>query len=229
MAGFSESRLAAWLQNLVSNRREEAGLYREIAAQLPNLEGGRILDIGTGSGLQLRAFHERFPHTELYGLDLSAHAIKTAAKNLANLKVDLRVGSIAEAPFETDFFNLVSCNASLSYWKEPLECLNEIHRILKPGGSAHLFEPQQDFDLDEVMETIEANLADRSALRRWAAKSLNKFGLRRGSSLGMKLYSLDELQALVQGSSFNHRSTVVRTTLQNLPIFVELRLIKPLD
>jgi SAM-dependent methyltransferase len=164
----------------------------------------------------------------LYGLDLSGHAIQTASKNLADLEVDLRVGSIADAPFEADFFDLVSCNASLSYWKEPLRCLTEIYRILKPGGSAHLFEPQQDFDLDEVLKTIDTNLADRSPLRRWTAKNLNEFGLRRGASLGMKLYSLDELEALIQDSIFNLGSTVVRTTLQNLPIFVEIRLIKPL-
>jgi hypothetical protein len=42
------------------------------------------------------------------------------------------------------------------------------------------------------------------------------------------LYSLDELEALIQDSIFNLGSTVVRTTLQNLPIFVEIRLIKPL-
>ena len=47
MSQFSQSKFAAWLQNVVSLRREESGLYSEIAGYLP-LEGAeRVLDIGT--------------------------------------------------------------------------------------------------------------------------------------------------------------------------------------
>ena len=78
MAKFSESKFAAWLQNLVSKRREESGLYREIAEALPLVEDGRVLDVGTGSGLQLKVVHELEPTVGLFGIDLSAHAIRVA-------------------------------------------------------------------------------------------------------------------------------------------------------
>ena len=61
MTKFSESRFAARLQNVVSRRREESGLYREIAERLPLADGDRLLDVGTGSGLQLRVVHELEP------------------------------------------------------------------------------------------------------------------------------------------------------------------------
>ena len=55
MPKFSQSKFAADLQQIVSFRREDAGLYREIAERLPLDEAERILDVGTGTGLQLRA------------------------------------------------------------------------------------------------------------------------------------------------------------------------------
>jgi ubiquinone/menaquinone biosynthesis C-methylase UbiE len=52
------------------------------------------------------------------------------------MAVDLRVESIEETTFEDGFFDVVTCNASLSYWRHLSHCFNEIHRILKPGGGS---------------------------------------------------------------------------------------------
>ena len=52
---FSKSLLAAKLQEFVSIRREDSGLYHEVADALPLPDTGRLLDIGTGTGLQLRS------------------------------------------------------------------------------------------------------------------------------------------------------------------------------
>lgn len=227
MSGFSQSRIAAWLQNLVARRREESGLYREVVEQLPHLDGGRLLDIGTGSGLMLKDIHDIMPRVALFGLDLSAHAIRVARRNLASMDVDLRVGSIEQAPYEDGFFDVVTCQSSMSYWQNPVACFDEIYRILKAGGRAVLFEPQKDIDVDAALATLRANMADKSPLRRWAAVTLNSYGLRRGRQVGLRLYSVGELQALAQRSRFGANHSVEPTTLQNLPIFVRICLSKP--
>jgi ubiquinone/menaquinone biosynthesis C-methylase UbiE len=227
MSGFSRSRFAAGLQYLVSERREESGLYAEIAQSLPKIEIGRILDIGTGSGHQLRVIHEIYPTLELFGLDISEASIRVAYRTLEGTEVDLRVGSIESTTYTNDFFDIATCNASMSYWENPSVCFDEIFRILKPGGSAALFEPKKEMDIDEVVRIINANLADKSWLRRLAATSLNKFGLRWGRTLGMKLYSVDELEAIVRKSCFGNNFSIERKILQNLPIFVQIKLYKP--
>lgn len=108
------------------------------------------MEVGCGTGRQLKVVHERQPGLALFGLDLSEAAIRNAERNLEGLDVDLRAGSIEDADYEDDFFDFVTCFSSMSYWENLVPCFDEIHRILKPGGAAQLVEPQKDVDIDEV-------------------------------------------------------------------------------
>ena len=90
----------------------------------------------------------------------------------------------------------------MSYWYNPVSCFNEIFRILKSSGEVHLFEPQKDINLDEVGEIIKENLADKNPLRRFAAVNLNKFGLKRGRTIGLNLYTSEELEEIAHQSHF---------------------------
>jgi ubiquinone/menaquinone biosynthesis C-methylase UbiE len=227
MPSFSQSRVAAYLQNIVSQRREEVGLYHEIAEKLPLFKTHRLLDVGTGSGLQLKVIHEISPSIDLYGIDVSDASIRVARTNLAGMNVDLQVGSIDHTNYPNLFFDIVTCHSSMSYWQDPLSCFNEIFRILKFAGSAHLFEPQKDIDLDEVVETIKRNLADKSKWRKFLASNLNRIGLRWGRKFGLRLYSIDELEEVARQSVFRDSISIEPITLQNLPIFVHIKLFKP--
>ena len=229
MPSFSQTATAARLQQLVATRREEVGLYREIAEQLLLPDSGRLLDVGTGSGLQLRVIRELKPHLELYGLDISSAAIHVAQRNLEGFEADLRVGSIENTSYHDNTFDLVTCHSSMSYWKNPISCFDEIHRILKHGGAAVLFEPQKDIDIDKAVDIITANLADKSALRRLMAGALNKFALRYGGRLGLRLYAIDELEEIASRSRFANHTSIEGETLQNLPIFVRITLRKARD
>jgi len=227
MPQFSQSKFAAWFQNIVSRRREESGLYAEIAGYLPLDGAERVLDIGTGTGLQLRAIHQLQPSVELFGLDLSAAAISASQKALGDLEVDLRIGSIESTSYPDDYFDVITCNSSMSYWDNPSVCFNEIYRILKPGGVVKLFEPHQDIDLEGALDQIRENMADRSPFRRWGAVQLNKFGLERGSKLGLNLYTRDDLLDLSRASIFGQNSSVDQVSLLDIPIFVCIHLWKP--
>jgi ubiquinone/menaquinone biosynthesis C-methylase UbiE len=226
MSGFSQSRMAAHLQELVARRREEAGLYAGIveAVQVPS--SGRLLEVGCGSGRQLKVVHERAPDVELYGLDLSGAAIRNAKRNLEGLGADLRQGSIERTNYDDGYFDLVTCFSSMSYWNDLVHCFDEIHRILRPGGSARLVEPQEDIDIEEVVETIRSNLAEKSWLRRFLAVNLNRFGLKYGRKIGLRLYSISEMSSIVSKSHFGEGHSIERVSLQGLPIFMLISLMK---
>ena len=204
-------------------------MYAEIAGRLPLAGDQRILDVGTGTGLQLKEIHENQPGIELYGLDLSPAAIRAAKAALGGLSVDLRSGSIESTDFPDDFFDIITCNASLSYWPNLKGCFNEIFRILKPGGEAHFFEPHAEIDLDGALEQIRENMAGASPLRRWGAVKLNEFGLKRGSRIGMKLYTRAELLDIVHTSFFGENASIEETSLLKIPIFLWIQLKKPAE
>jgi SAM-dependent methyltransferase len=143
--------------------------------------------------------------------------------------VDLRVGSIEYTDYEDDFFDLVPCFSSMSYWENLTSCIDEIHRILKPAGSGQLIEPQKDVDIDEVVKTIKANLVDANSLRRSLAAQFNKFALKWGRTVGLKLYSEHEIEQIAQSSKFGGRVEVERVSIQNLPIFMRITLVKHLE
>jgi ubiquinone/menaquinone biosynthesis C-methylase UbiE len=223
---FSRSRIAAKLQEMVSKRREESGLYNEIADLLPLMESGRLLDIGTGTGLQLRVIREMKPNLDLFGLDVSDHAIQIAEKYLAHKNVDLRVGSIEKTDYHSGFFDIVACSSSMSYWKSLESCFNEIYRILKSGGLAQLIEPRKDIDIDEAVEIIRRNLGGESRFRVFLATNLNKFGLRWGGKIGLKLYEKGEVERIARQSRFGNQVKIKAVILQNLPIFMQINLEK---
>jgi ubiquinone/menaquinone biosynthesis C-methylase UbiE len=226
MAGFSQSRFAAKLQEKVSGRRYETGLYKEIAEKLPLKESGRVLDVGTGTGLQLRAIHEVRPEISLHGLDLSGEAIAIAKTYLADLETDLRVGSIESTSFDDDTFDIVTCNSSMSYWKNLINCFDEIYRILKPGGQAVLFEPRKNIDIEEALEIIRRNMANESPVRRFLAVNMNRFGLKWGRTLGLNLYSMKELEQICWQSRFGDQVSITPETLLDIPIFMRVCLTK---
>jgi len=213
MPQFSQSKFAAWFQNIVSRCRDESGLYSEITGYLP-LEGAeRVLNIGTGTVLQLRVIHHLQPSIGLFGIDLSAPAIDAAKKAIGILKPDLRVGSIEKTTYPDDLFDVVTCNSSMSYWDNPIICFNEIYRISKPGSVVKLFEPRQNIDLEGALDQIRKLMADKSLLRRWGAVQLNKFVLKRGSKVGLNLYTGDDLLELTRASSFGENSSVDHVSL----------------
>jgi ubiquinone/menaquinone biosynthesis C-methylase UbiE len=136
--------------------------YLEIAKDLiSKIEKGRLLDIGTGPGYLLLEIHKLNPSMELYGLDISTAMIDQASRNLAGIKVDLQQGNIRATEYESEFFDLITCSGSLFLWDSPVEGLDEIHRILKGGRSAYLYELYRDIDEKIFREKIRENLKGR--------------------------------------------------------------------
>lgn len=98
---------------------------------------GRILVVGAGGGLELRAFAEARPGWRFVGVDPSAEMLKLARLTLGPLadRVELHEGYVASAPAGP--FDGASCLLTLHFVPvaERLATLTEIRRRLKPGAS----------------------------------------------------------------------------------------------
>lgn len=113
--------LSRWLADRFAER-----VAREVPA------GARLLDAGAGDCL----YRSLFQHAHYLGLD-SARGFE----KLDFSRLDC-VGSLLRLPFPEGAFDAVLSINVLEHVTEPLRVMQEMARVLKPGGALHLMVPQ---------------------------------------------------------------------------------------
>lgn len=105
---------------------------------------GSILDIGTGPGWLLVSLRRSLPKLRLVGMDISSAMVATAQENMKRAgyaaATDLSVAAAEALPFPDDTFDAVVSTGSLHHWKYPIAALNEMHRVLKAGAYALVYD-----------------------------------------------------------------------------------------
>ena len=100
---------------------------------------GIVLEVGPGPGYLGLEWLKNTDGTILKGLDISEDMIAIAERNAAEYDLEDRVtyvqGDACVMPFEDDYFDGVFTNGSLHEWAHPEAIINEIARVLKPGGN----------------------------------------------------------------------------------------------
>jgi SAM-dependent methyltransferase len=132
---FSERLFAAYYPKLLE-RSEDAG-QRQTRADLIAGAAGRTLEIGAGSGANLRHYTARV--TELVVSEPSSHMLEHLRRALEDDPPP--VGSLRlvesgaqELPFPDASFETVVCTYVLCSVPDPRQALKEIARVLVPGG-----------------------------------------------------------------------------------------------
>ena len=84
------------------------------------------------------------PGITLTGVDISDAMVERAARRAAGAGLSERVrfeaGDVAALPLSDGEFDWVVSTLSLHHWPEPAHGLAEIHRVLKPGGEAWIYD-----------------------------------------------------------------------------------------
>ena len=94
-----------------------------------NLTDKRVLDVGCGKGRFARVLQEQNPATEIWGLDISEEMLRFVPAGIHTV-----AGSMTELPFAASAFDFVYATESLEHAVE-IECaVQEMCRVLKPGG-----------------------------------------------------------------------------------------------
>lgn len=95
----------------------------------------KILDVGCGTGANLKMLRE-FGNAE--GVDISEQALEFCRDRGL---VEVRHGAAESLPYADNAFDLVAALDVLEHLDDDKEGLNEIRRVLRPGGHALLFVP----------------------------------------------------------------------------------------
>jgi SAM-dependent methyltransferase len=107
--------------------------YRKLLALDVGLEGQRILDLGTGTGVLARQFAQQ--GAVVAGIDISGEQIE-AAKSLAEAErvdVDFRVAPAEEPPFADRSFDVVTASQCWLYF-DKARAIPQVKRLLDEDG-----------------------------------------------------------------------------------------------
>jgi len=93
-------------------------LDRELKRQFKRLEPGVLLDVGS----KLSPYSKYIPHTKYLRLDIDEKSSPDICCDIGNVK------------WESDYFDTVLATEVLEHLLEPQKAVDEIKRLLKPGG-----------------------------------------------------------------------------------------------
>ena len=128
----------------------------ELIATLMSLEGRQLLELGCGAGWMTRLLAERFRPARILATEVDRIQLE---KNLAQPPipgVEFRYGGAEAIAAPDASFDAVFMFKSLHHVPRDLmaPALNEIHRVLVPGGLAYFCEPVYWGDFNAVLSLV---------------------------------------------------------------------------
>ena len=108
----------------------------------------RVLDIGCGTGTFAVALKRWVPSVEVIGLDPDPRALARSQRKAARAGVSIRFdrGFANELPYSDAHFDRVFSSLMFHHLSHDtkLGTMREVRRVLKPGGSLHLLDFEQE-------------------------------------------------------------------------------------
>lgn len=107
---------------------------------------GKLLDAGCGWGRSLMGLKRKFPFLKITGVDIVEELLElgkriTADMNLTN--IDWHQASLMNLSFEDNYFDNIISTRVLHYMLEPSKIIEELLRVLKPGGRMIIIVPNK--------------------------------------------------------------------------------------
>jgi SAM-dependent methyltransferase len=121
------SRPADWAET----EEQQLPTYEEAIRRVGVARGTRVLEVGCGSGVFLRAAADR--GASVVGLDASRALLELARERVP--EADLRHGDLQFLPFEDGSFDVVAGFNSFFFAADMVAALREARRVAKPGAA----------------------------------------------------------------------------------------------
>ncbi len=188
-----EGAIATWYtKNTGRDLRRFQSAARSVLEQVP--PGGLVLEVAPGPGYL--AIEIAKAGRDVAALDISQSFVRIVRDKAreAGVSIDVRHGNASAMPFEDASFDFVVSMAAFKNFADPVGALNEIHRVLKPGGRASIY----DLRKDAAREDIDAEVRGMrlSAWNALLTRSIFRFGLLRSA------YTRESLMEMVRASRF---------------------------
>mgnify|MGYP000961369080 CR=1 FL=1 len=113
-------------------------MYEQVFSSMAVEDGDAILEIGFGNGKFFPELYSKAKDLSLSGIELSQEMVTEAIKNNHALvdagTLKLQTGATNSLPFADNSFDKIFCINVIYFWEDAPAHLQEIKRVLKPGG-----------------------------------------------------------------------------------------------
>jgi ubiquinone/menaquinone biosynthesis C-methylase UbiE len=165
---------------------------RAIARQLSS--SSAVLEVAPGPGFMAIEL-AKLGSYRIVGVDISRSFVHIARENAikAGVEVEFREGNAASMPFESGSFDFIYCRAAFKNFRQPVQALDEMYRVLKAGGKAVIHDLHRDASSDAIRGAVgEMGLG-------WFSSLLTRYILR---WLRRRAYSQEDFRQIVGQTPF---------------------------
>jgi ubiquinone/menaquinone biosynthesis C-methylase UbiE len=148
-----EGPIARWYTNIRKHDAELDLVVRQVSDLLP--AGSHILEVAPGPGY-LAIELARLGTYQVVGLDISASFVQIARAKAkqAGVAVEFHQGDAAHMPFGANTFDCIICRAAFKNFSEPVQAIQELHRVLKLGGTALIIDLRGDASPEDIRASV---------------------------------------------------------------------------
>ena len=97
-----------------------------------------VLDVGWGSGVAIKLIARIAVDGFVAGVDYSEEMVQQARRRNAVAvrtgRVEIKHDDVAALPYDDESFDKVIATETFNFWPDPVANLNEVRRVLRPGG-----------------------------------------------------------------------------------------------
>ncbi len=165
MSDFFEARLDGYDEHMMTAIESADEFYPFTARQLPDKEGCQILDLGCGTGLELKEYYALNPSARVTGIDLSRGMLAELKRKFADKDITLIHGSYFDVPLGENLFDAAVSVESLHHFTkaEKVPLYKKLHAALKEKGYFILTDYFALYDDEETMhrQTLNALKAEQ--------------------------------------------------------------------
>lgn len=161
----------------------EAIQLSQLRSDLLSSAKGKILEIGAGTGLN---FSHYPPGVEVIATDNDESMMKPAKRRGSELHIKLEVADAQALPYPDQEFDTVVATLVFCSIPDPDKALQEVYRVLKPGGSFLLLEHvrRNTTIAGKILDTLTPawkHIAGGCHLNRDPEKTINQLGFKTDS------------------------------------------------
>jgi ubiquinone/menaquinone biosynthesis C-methylase UbiE len=177
-----EGVIAAWYAKVSA---KSLGEFRDEASRVAMRlrAGDHVLEIAPGPGFLAIELAKLGPY-RVSGVDISHSFVRIATENAARagVAVSFQQGDAAALPLAANTIDFIICRAAFKNFSDPLGAIREMHRVLRPGGTALIIDMRNDVSDEEISDQVKKLRA--GAINAFVTKIIFKHILRKRAYSG---------------------------------------------